>query len=168
MLKRLCICLFCTVFMGTAGYFIYADKNGIFLEDDEQAKALIDEYITSVIKNYTEDGEQSFRGIVKQGCDFWYLNDYKTKNIAQSHSKGSGSEVEAADYSINYNSIDYDNKKYTIEATVTKVLRYRNTLETDTTVTRHIFTIEQDGNEMYIVDDKQCSEFTLTETRDTP
>ena len=41
MLKRLCICLLCTVFVVTAGYFIYADKSGLFLEDDEQAKALI-------------------------------------------------------------------------------------------------------------------------------
>lgn len=168
MLKRLCICLLCTVFVVTAGYFIYADKSGLFLEDDEQAKALIDEYVTSVIKNYTDDGKQSFRGIVKQGCDFWYLNDYKSRNIAKSHSEGTGLEVDMADYSIDYHSINYRNKQYTIDATVTKIIRYRNTSETDTTVSRHIFTIEQDGCEMYIVNDEKYDEFVSTETRDTP
>ncbi len=168
MFKRICICLIAAAAVGTAGCFIYADHNGMFLRSDEKAKALVDEYVTSVVKNYTSDTKQSFRGIVKQGCDFWYLNDFKTSGIAKSHSEGTGLEVDAADYSIDYNSIDYRNKQYTIDATVTKIIRYRNAPETDTSVSRHIITIEQDGCEMYIINDEKYDELISTETRDTP
>ncbi len=167
MLRRICMCLVGIILAGTAGYFIYADINGLFLRSDDQAKALVDEYVTSVVRNYTSDQKQSFRGIVKQGCDFWYLNNYKTSNIAKSHSEGTGFEVDKADYSIDYNSVSYSNKQYTIDATVTKIIRYRNTPETDTSVSRHIFTIEQDGHEMFIVNDEKASSTTCDKTLQT-
>ena len=115
MLKKIFIGLFAVIIAGSAGYLVYADINGLFLRSDDQAKALVDEYVTSVVKNYTSDTKQSFRGIVKQGCDFWYLNDYKTNNIAKNHSEGTGFEVDKADYSIDYNSVTYNNKQYTID-----------------------------------------------------
>ena len=160
MLKKIFIGLFAVIIAGSAGYLVYADINGLFLRSDDQAKALVDEYVTSVVKNYTSDTKQSFRGIVKQGCDFWYLNDYKTNNIAKNHSEGTGFEVDKADYSIDYNSVTYNNKQYTIDATVTKIIRYRNTPETDTSVSRHIFTIEQDTKHEILLKIQAPSGFT--------
>lgn len=169
MVKRICICLLSVVIFGIVGYVVYADSSGLFLEDDESAKALVDRYVTSVLKNYTaDDNKISFRGIVKQGCDFWYYNDYKSSNIAKLHSKGSEFEVEDTEYTIDYNSVNYNNRKYSIDATVTQIIHYKNNAVTDTSISRHIFTIEQNGHEMYIINDEKYDEYISTETGDIP
>lgn len=140
------VCLLCVV--------VYADTCGVFLQNDKAAMNLVDKYISSVMKNYIPDGSKvSFRGIIKQGCDFWYYNDYNTKNIAQNHASGSNMEVASADYKIEYNSISYSNKTYTIEATVTETVKYRNNKTPVNTVRKHTILIEQNGNEMYIIND---------------
>lgn len=169
MLKRLCICLISVVMVGVVGYVVYADSRGLFLEDDDSAKELVDKYVTSVLKNYTADNSKSsFRGIVKQGCDFWYYNEYKNSSIAKSHSEGSELEVKETGYTIDYNSVNYYNRMYTIDATITQIIHYKNNANTDTNVSRHIFTIEQDGHDMYIINDEKYDEYVSTETGDTP
>lgn len=147
------------LFVGIACLFliggvIYADACGLFLENDEAAMKLIDRYMSSVMKFYNQGDEKiSFRGIVKEGCDFWYYNDYNNKIIAQNHISGSGFEVEKTEYFIKYNKVDYSNKFYTIDATVTQEVYYKNYPEAVTYTSSHTFKIEQDGNNMYIVDD---------------
>lgn len=141
-------------FICAIGGVIYADACGLFLQNDEAAMQLVDKYVSFMMKNYDAGEEKiSFHGIVKEGCDFWYFNDYNSKKIAESHCKGSGLEVEEADYSIEYDSVEYNNKQYTIDATVTREVKYKDYPEEVKDVSKHTFTIEQHGNLMYIVND---------------
>lgn len=154
MVKKIFTIFAGVTFLCIIGGVIYADAYGLFLQNNEAAKQLVDRYMSSVMKNYSSEEEKiSFRGIVKEGCDFWYFNDYNTKQIAENHSKGSEYEVEKTDYSIEYDSIEYYNKKYTIDATVTREVKYKNYPEEVKSVSQHTFTIEQHGNSMYIVND---------------
>lgn len=167
-------------FLCVVGGVIYADACGMFLQDDEAAMKLIDRYVSSVMKFYSQGDEKiSFRGIVKEGCDFWYYNDYNNKIIAQNHIVGSGLEVESTEYSIKYNKIDYSNRFYTIDATVTQEVCYKDYPETVKHTSRHTFRIEQNRNDMYIIDDitdikgdvllpENATEILLSETADTP
>lgn len=138
------------------GVAVYADNNGLFLQDNDAAMRLVDKYVSLVMKNYMPDGSDvSFRGIIKQGCDFWYYNDYDNKNIALSHSSGSGKEVTDTDYSIVYNSIEYKNRKYVIDATITEYITYKEEKTPTSVVKNHVITIEQDGRDMLIVNDEE-------------
>ena len=154
MLKK--IFTFCTgiAFLCVIGGVVYADARGIFLQDNEAAMQLVDKYMSFVMKNYTPSDEDiSFRGIIKQGCDFWYYNDYNNKTIAVNHAPGTGMEVESTSYSIKYNSVEYANKIYTINATITQQLQYKNYIDPMYVVREHTIMIEQKGSEMYIIDD---------------
>ncbi len=154
MLKKVLTFFAGVTFLCVVGGVIYADACGLFLQNDEAAMDLIDRYIASVMKYYSQGDEKiSFRGIVKEGCDFWYYNDYNNKIIAQNHMAGSELEVESTEYSIKYNKIDYSNKFYTIDATVTQEVYYKNYPDAVKHTSRHTFKIEQNGNDMYIIDD---------------
>ncbi len=154
MVKRLFTIFAGVTFLCIIGGVIYADSCGLFLQNNEAAKQLVDRYMSSVMKNYSPNEEKiSFRGIVKEGCDFWYFNDYNSKQISENHCKGSDYEVEEADYSIEYDSVEYNNKRYTIDATVTREVKYKNYPDEVKSVSKHTFTIEQYGTSMYIVND---------------
>lgn len=154
MVKKLFTIFAGVTFLCVLGGVIYADSCGLFLQNNEAAKQLVDRYMASVMKNYDSGEEKiSFRGIVKEGCDFWYFNDYNSKKIAENHCKGSDYEVEKTDYSIEYDSVEYNNKKYTIDATVTREVKYKNYPDEVKSVSKHTFTIEQQGTVMYIVND---------------
>lgn len=154
MLKKISALVAGVAFLLVVGGVVYADTCGMFSQNDNAAKQLVDKYMSFVMKNYTPDGNKvSFRGIIKQGCDFWYYNDYSCKTIAINHAKDSDLSVESADYSIDYNSITYSNKEYTVTATVTERVQYKNYSEPVECVREHIFTIEQHGSEMYITND---------------
>lgn len=154
MVRKLFTVFASITFLCVIGVVIYADTSGLFLKNNEAAMQLVDRYMSFVMKNYSGDDEKiSFRGIVKEGCDFWYFNDYNSRQIAENHCKGSGFEVEEADYSIKYDSVDYNNKRYTIDATVTREIKYKDYPKEVKSVSKHIFTIEQHGNTMYIVND---------------
>lgn len=154
MFKKISAFLVGVAFLCVVGGVVYADSCGLFLQNDNAARQLIDKYMSFVMKNYTPDGNKvSFRGIIKQGCDFWYYNDYNCKTIAVNHAADSELAVERADYSIEYNSIVFNNKKYTVNATITEKVQYKNYTDPVECVREHIFTIEQNGSEMYIIND---------------
>lgn len=154
MVKRVFTVVAGITFLCALGGFIYADTCGLFVQNNEAAMQLVDRYMSFVMKNYDASEEKvSFRGIVKEGCDFWYFNDYNSRKIAENHCKGSGFEIEKADYSIEYDSVEYNNKHYTIDATVTQEVKYKDYPEEVTSTSKHTFTIEQHGNMMYIVND---------------
>ena len=154
MVKKLFTVFFGIAFVFAIGGVVYADASGLFSQNDEAAVQLVDKYFSFVMKRYVSPEEKiSFRGIVKEGCDFWYFNDSANKRIAENHRKGSDFEVEDADCSIEYNSVEYNNNVYTVEATVTGQVKYKNYPEIFQCISKHIFTIEQRGNTMYIVND---------------
>lgn len=181
MLKKIFTFFSGVAFLCVIGGVVYADARGIFLQDNEAAMQLVDKYMSFVMKNYTpSDEDVSFRGIIKQGCDFWYYNDYNNKAIAVNHAPGSDMEVESASYSIKYNSVDYANRIYTINATITQQVQYKNHIAPMYVVRDHIIMIEQKGREMYIIDDvsnliddstsvmPQNGNDIITETADSP
>ena len=173
MLKRISAFMAGLMFLCGVGGVVYADSSGVFLQDNEAAKQLIDRYVSFIMKNYVSDSQKvSFRGIVKEGCDFWYYNDYNNKKIAETKACNKNYEVDDVDYSIRYDSVSYNNKCYTIDATVTSTFYYKNSSEKLDSVCRHTFTIEQNGNSMYIVnddsDDLPFTEIIKKETDDTP
>lgn len=142
-------------FLCLIGGVVYADTNGLFAQDNEAAMQLVEKYIATVMKNYMPDENKvSFRGIIKQGCDFWYYNDYNNKTIAVNHRSGSENEVEATDYSIECESVEFANRAYTITAKVTETVYYKNFVDPVTVTRTHIISIEQNGSEMLIIDDK--------------
>ncbi len=154
MIRKMAAIVAGVTFLCVLGGVIYADACGMFLQDDEAAMKLIDRYMASVMKYYNKGDEKiSFRGIVKEGCDFWYYNDYNNKIIASNHYEGSGLEVEKTEYSVKYNKIDYNNRFYTIDATVTQTVSYKEYPEAVERTSHHTFKIEQNGDNMYIVDD---------------
>lgn len=175
MVKKIFTLAAAAAFLCLVGMVVYADSSGLFLQDKEAAMGLVDRYMSSVMKNYMpDDNKISFRGIIKQGCDFWYYNDYNNQTIAANHLAGTDMEVESTDYSIEYNSVIFNNKVYTINATITETVKYKN-YETPVSVVRsHLIRIEQNGNEMYIVDDKidprpsLLSLMPKPETQDSP
>ena len=177
MIKKIMTITTAAVFLCFVGVIVYADSSGVFLQDNDAAMNLVDKYISSVMKNYTPDGSKiSFRGIVKQGCDFWYYNAYNNKNIADKHAAGSNMEVAKAEYSIKYDSITYNNKMYTIKATVTENLEYKNLNMLSSIIKQHTIMIEQNGSEMYIINDeidsdtisKEYKTIESAETDDSP
>ncbi len=154
MFKKICTFFTGVAFLCIIGGVAYADARGLFIQDNEAAMQLVDKYISFVMQNYTPSDEGvSFRGIIKQGCDFWYYNDYNNKTIAVNHAPGTDMEVESTDYSIEYNSVEYSNKIYTINATITEQVQYKNYLDPMCVVREHTIMIEQNGSEMYIIDD---------------
>lgn len=178
MVKKIVTVFSSLAFVFAIGGVFYADASGLFSQNDEAAKQLVDRYFSFVMKKYSSPEEKiSFRGIIKEGCDFWYFNDYTNKQIAQNHCKGSGFEVENADCIIEYDSVEFDNNVYTVEATVTGQIKYENYPKEVECTTKHIFTIEQHGNTMYIVNDVTGSRgdvlmpagsYSLTGTPDMP
>ena len=174
MLKKIITITTAAAFICFVGVIVYADSKGVFLQDNNAAMNLVDNYISSVMKNYTPDGSKvSFRGIIKQGCDFWYYNDYNNKNIANNHAAGSDMEVTTAEYSIEYDSITYSNRIYTVQATVTENLKYKYNDVPLSMVRKHTILIEQNGGEMYIIDDSvdfnpNATEYRSIETTDLP
>lgn len=175
MLKKIITITTATALLCLVGIIVYADSNGVFLQDNDAAMNLVDKYFSSVMKIYTSDGSKvSFRGIVKQGCDFWYYNEYNNKDIVSRCAKGSSMEVTKANCSITYDSIKYSNKTYTIEATVTRNLQYPKMNLSEISVFKHTILIEQNGSEMYIINDESVREsaeyipLEESETDDTP
>ncbi len=154
MVKKLVTVFSSIAFVFAIGGVFYADASGLFYQNDEAAKQLVDRYFSSVMKKYSSPEEKiSFRGIIKEGCDFWYFSDYTNKQIARNHCRGSGFEVENADCYIEYDSVKFNNNVYTVEATVTGQVKYENYPEEVQCTAKHIFTIEQHGDTMYIVND---------------
>lgn len=154
MVKRIFTLVAGVAFLCFVGFAVYADSSGVFLQDNEAAMELVDKYMSSVMKNYMPDGSKvSFRGIIKQGCDFWYYNEYNNQTISLSHPSGSDMEVESTDYSIEYDSVSYSSKLYTICATITETVKYKVSAEPVSIVRKHVISIEQNGSEMYIIND---------------
>lgn len=163
MLKKALILISSLSFICLVGFVVYADTSGVFLQDNNSAAGLVDKYISFVMKSYHPDGGKvSFRGIIKQGCDFWYYNDYNIKTIINNHVAGSSLEVADTSYSIEIHSIDYSNKTYTIKATVTEKVKYKMIDEPTSVVQQHTITIEQDGGDMYIVNDDVEPKINIT------
>ncbi len=150
------------------GFLFYGEYSGAFLQDNSAAMSLVDDYVAKLVQSYTEgDMTISFKGIVKQGCDFWYYNEYNAKLIAANRAAGVSPMVSTADYSIEYDAIDYSDRQYIIDATVTESFVYTDDEQADV-VTKHRFTIEQNGKEMLIVNDEVTSQNPESETTDTP
>ena len=150
MIKRAIIFMTAAAVITAASGVVYADACGVFQRNNEAAKSLVDRYVEALTKSYSGD-DVSFRGIVKEGCDFWYYNDYNNDLISRV-SKRAG-EAEEATYSVEYAALSYTGKSYTIEADITQRVKYKGEVESVSRTSRHTFVIEQSGSEMYIVND---------------
>ena len=130
---------------------VYADSCGAFQKDTDAAMRLVDKYMNTVMRSYRGDEDVSFRGIVKEGCDFWYYNDYNNDLICKM-SRNAGT-AQTANFSVSFESVKYSNFEYTIDAEIRQTVEYKNGGEPITTVCKHTFTIEQDNRGMRITDD---------------
>ena len=103
------------------------------------------------MRSYSGEENVSFRGIVKEGCDFWYYNDYNIDLISDlSLSEGT---AQTADYGITFGSVQYSDHVYTINARITQQVKYADYPEVIETTCDHVFTVEQNGRYMYITND---------------
>ena len=152
MVKKFLTLLSAAALAAAAGGVAYADAAGVFLKDTDAAKCLVNKYMDSVMRSYRGDEDVSFRGIVKEGCDFWYYNDYHNDLIADM-SRNEGN-AELASYSVDFCSVTYSDRVYTIDTTITQQIKYKDCAETFLTTCDHIFTIEQNGRYMYITNDE--------------
>ena len=146
------VTLACTAaVIAAAGGVAYADASGIFLKNTDAAKLLVNKYMESVMRSYRGEENVSFRGIVREGCDFWYYNDYNN-DLIHDMSVGSGT-AEKADFYVTFGSVEYSDRVYTVEARIDQQVRYKNFDETIESSCLHVFTIEQNGRNMYITND---------------
>ncbi len=170
MVRKIITLISAAAVLTAAGGVVYADSCGVFLKDNESAKALVNKYMSSVMRSYSGEENVSFKGIVKEGCDFWYYNDYNNNVICET-SQNAGT-AETADYAITFDSVKYSGRKYTIEAEVIQQVKYKDMDETINSASTHTFIIEQTGRGMYITDDirKGTDRLLLSaaETSDTP
>ena len=151
MIKKVITFLSAAALVSTASGYLYADACGEFSRDNEAAQALVNKYMSSVMRSYEGDEDVSFRGIVKEGCDFWYYNDYNNDLICEM-SKSEGT-AESADFSINVDSVSYSDHCYTIKAEITQEIKYKDSPKAVKSSCAHTFTIEQSGRFMYITND---------------
>ena len=150
MINKIITMIAAAAMVTAAGGAVYADSCGVFRRDNDAAKAVVDKSMEAVMKSYRGD-DVSFRGIVKEGCDFWYYNEYNNELIG-SISRCAGLADEA-DYTVDYSGLTYSGSSYTVTADVTQHINYRGMDEPIDRTTRHTFTVAQDGCEMYIVSD---------------
>lgn len=156
MVKKIITAAVAAVVIISAGGAAYADSCGVFDRDNAAAEKVIDSYMTSMMRTYSGEENVSFRGIVKEGCDFWYYNDHNAAVIGERSRREGGAKF--ADYSLDIDDIDYKNRQYTVTATVTQNLRYKNDPDITTTVCTHTFTIVRDKRGMLITNDVSDNE----------
>lgn len=169
MIKKIITLVSAAAVIAAAGGVAYADASGVFLKDTDAAKLLVNKYMDSVMRSYCGEPDVSFRGIVKEGCDFWYYNDYNNDLICEM-SVNSGT-AELADYDVTFDSVKYSDRRYIIEAKIDQQIKYKNSDETIETSCLHTFIVEQNGRYMYITNDVSDGTDKLlapTETSDTP
>ena len=149
MIRKIATFLSVAAMVTAASGMLYADACGAFTRNNEAAKNLVNKYMASVMRSYCGDEDVSFRGIVKEGCDFWYYNDYNNALICKmSQQEGSAKDTE---YSVKFNSVKYSDHSYTVNVTVSQEITYDSS--TITSVCSHTFIIEQNGSSLYITDD---------------
>ncbi len=151
MIKKVVTLACAGVVLAAAGGVAYADASGIFLKDTDAAKLLVNKYMESVMRSYRGEENVSFRGIVREGCDFWYYNDYNNDLIY--NVSVNGGNAEKADYYVTFGSIDYSDRVYTVEARIDQQVKFKNCDETLESSCLHTFIIEQNGRNMYITND---------------
>lgn len=151
MIKKIAAFLSAAALTVAASGVLYADADGALFSDCDSAKILVDKYMTNVMRAYSGDDDVSFRNIVREGCDFWYYNNDNKEMICRAiQSEGS---AEIAEYSVEYDSVKYSDRKYTVETQVTQKIKYKNSPETVSVTCPHTFIIEKCGHYLYITND---------------
>ena len=151
MIRKFVTVLIAAAVLAAAGGAVYADSCGVFLKDNDAARALVNKYMSYVMRSYRCEEDVSFHGVVKEGCDFWYYNDYNNDLICETSKSCGGAE--SADFSVSFDSVKYADHCYTIEARVYQTVKYADEKEALCTACRHTFTVEQNGRYMYITND---------------
>lgn len=151
MMKKIAAFFSAAALTVAASGVLYADADGALFSDCDSAKVLVDKYMTAVMHAYLGDDNVSFRNIVREGCDFWYYNKDNTDMICRAIQNEGSAEI--AEYSVDFDSVKYFDRKYTVEAEITQKIKYKNSPDTVSITCPHTFIIEKCGHYLYITND---------------
>ena len=121
----------------------------------DKAKEKVEDFISVNLRKYdtSSKSELSYDGIVKKNSDF-YSYVKKMSELTNTRYKCFDTlRLEKIVYEIEYGNIVYNDGVYTINATVLEEKKYLSQDEPGYVCTEHVFTIEQNGDEFYILND---------------